>query len=293
MVKKAGRWTLLLIFLSLFLTARAPAQQDPIAQTAVDTVKAHMGLPPGIEVKFIEKKESPVPGFYSVKLLLVTPDREIPTVVYVDKTGEKVFLGSLVVKGENVTRKEAGEPKARRVDPALLEMEKSPFRGSVQAGVTIVEFSNFHCQYCVKSWKHMKELLDKYPREIKYVFKHFPLQAQGKTRDLSEMAAAAQRVGHDAFWAVHDFFFSDEGQALINNDKEQLKLRIEVLLKQRGFDVKAFHSALGTAYGRNRVEEDVTLGNRIGVKVTPSAVVNGSFVAGLLPEKAIEKLLGK
>ncbi|RPJ04417.1 MAG: hypothetical protein EHM36_10700 [Deltaproteobacteria bacterium] len=294
MLKKMSLGTVCLIFLSIFLTVQGFAQQkDNIGQIAIDTVRAHMGLPPGTEIKYVEKRESPVPGFYSVRLLLVTTDREIPVVVYVDKTGEKVFLGTLVVKGENVTRKEVGETKPRKVDPALLEMEKSPFRGPFQAKVTIVEFSNFHCSYCLKSWKGMKELLGRYPRDIKYVFKHFPLQSNGKARELSEMVAATQMVSNEAFWEVHDFFFSDEGQTLINGDRERLRLRIEVILKLKGFDVKAFQTALHTRYGKTRVEEDVAIGTKIGVGATPSGVINGDFVRGILPEKTIEKYLGK
>jgi len=293
MLKKTLRGTVCLILLSIFLTVQGFAQKDKIVQIAVETVRTHMRLPPGVEVKFVEKKESPVPGFYSVKLSLVTPDREIPTVIYVDKAGEKVFLGTLVVKGENVTRKEAGEPKPRKVDMALLTIEKSPFRGSSDPKVTVVEFSNFQCSYCVKSWKNMKELLEKYPQDIKYVFKHFPLQSQDKTRDLSELVAATQRVSNEAFWVIHDFFFSDEGQTLINGDKELLRLRIEIILRQKGFDVKAFQTAFNTRYGKARVEEDVAIGNKIGVSATPSAVINGNFVRGLLPEKTIEKYLGK
>ena len=139
----------------------------------------------------------------------------------------------------------------------------------------------------------MKELLGKYPQEIRYVFKHFPLQPKGIQFELSEMAAATQEVSQEAFWAVHDFFFSDEGQAIINNGKEALRLRIEIILKQKGFDVKAFQTALNTGYGRARVEEDVALGTKIGVNATPSTVINGDFVRGSLPEKAIEKYLGK
>lgn len=293
MLKKTFLQVACLIFLSFSLATQGFAQKDNIAQIAIDTVRAHMGLPPGVEIKFIEKKESPVPGFYSVKMVLLTPDKEIPIVIYVDKAGERVFLGTLVVKGENVTRKEAGEPKPRKVDLALLEMERSPFRGSAQAKVTIVEFSNFHCSYCLKSWKKMEGLLQKYPQDIKYIFKHFPLQSQGKTRDLSELVAATQLVSDEAFWVIHDFFFSDEGQALINGDKEQLRLRIEIILKLKGFDVKAFQTALNTGYGKGRVEEDVGIGARIGVSVTPSAVINGNFVGGLLPEKTIEKHLGR
>jgi protein-disulfide isomerase len=285
--------TVCLMFLSFSLTTQGFAQKDNIAQVAIDAVRTHMHLAPGVEIKFIEKKESPVPGFYSVKLSLVTPDREIPTIVYVDKAGEKIFLGTLVVKGENVTRKEAGEPKPRMVNLPLLEMEKSPFRGPAQAKVTIVEFSNFHCSYCLKSWKKTKEQLEKYPQDIKYVFKHFPLQSQGKARDLSELVAASQLVSDEAFWVVHDFFFSDEGQALIDGDKERLRLRIEILLKQKGFDVKGFQTALNTGYGKTRVEGDVAVGNKIGVRSTPSAVINGNFIVGLLPENTIEKYLAK
>jgi protein-disulfide isomerase len=291
MFKKALFQVTCLIFLYFSLATQGFAQKDNIVQIAIDTVKAHMGLRPGVEIKFIEKKESPVPGFYSVRMVLLTPDKEIPIVIYVDKAGERVFLGSLIVKGENVTRKEAGEPKARKVDQALLEMERSPFRGPAQARVTVVEFSNFQCSYCVKSWKNVKELLEKYPQDLKYVFKHFPFQSQGKTRDLSEMVAAVQLVSNEAFWAIHDFFFSDEGQAMINNRKEQLRLRIETILKQKGSDVKAFQTAMNTGYGKARVEEDVAVGARIGVSGTPSAVINGNFVSGLLPEKTIERYL--
>ena len=278
----------------MFLTLQGIAQQkDNIAQIAIDTVRVHMGLPAGTEIKYVEKRESPVSGFYSVKLLLMTPDKEIPIVIYVDKVGEKVFLGTLVVKGENVTRKEAGGSKPRKVSLALLDMGKSPSRGSDQPKVTVVEFSNFHCSYCVKSWKKMKELLEKYPQDIKYIFKHFPFQSQPKSRDLSELVAAAQRVSDDAFWVIHDFFFSDEGQALIDGEKQKLRVRIEIILQQKGFDVKKFQTALNIRYGKDRVEEDVAVGNKIGVKGTPAAVVNGDFIGGLLPENTIEKYLGK
>ncbi|MDI6762644.1 MAG: thioredoxin domain-containing protein [Thermodesulfobacteriota bacterium] len=293
MLKKTFLQVACLIFLSFSLATQGFAQKDNIAQIAIDTVRSHVGLPPGVEIKFIEKKESPVPGFYSVKMVLATPDKEIPIVIYVDKAGERVFLGTLVVKGENVTRKEAGEPKPRKVDPALLEMERSPFRGPAQAKVTIVEFSNFHCSYCLKSWKQMEGLLQKYPQDIKYVFKHFPLQSNGKAWELSEMVAAVQMVSNEAFWVIHDFFFSDEGQAIINNDREQLRLRIEIILKQKGFDMKPFQAALTAMYGKARVEEDVAIGAKIGVNATPSTVINGNFVRGSLPEKTIERHLGR
>jgi protein-disulfide isomerase len=279
------------MLLSWVLISQGFAQEDKLVQVAIDTFKSQVRLPKEAEVKFIEKKDSPIPGFYSVKLSVLDAQREIPVVLYVDSKGEMVILGSLIIKGENVTRKEAGEPKPRKIDVARLEMDKSPLRGGPQAKMTIVEFSNFHCPFCVKSWKKIKELLGKYPQEIRYVFKHFPLQPKGIQFELSEMAAATQEVSQEAFWAVHDFFFSDEGQPFVNKDKEVLKKKIAEILKEKGYDEKVFQTALETGKARKKVEEDILTGNKIGVKGTPSIVINGDFIGSTITDKMVEQYL--
>lgn len=193
-------WVVGLIWLGLLPVSQSMAQVDRVVQVAIDTVKKQLRLPGEIEVRFIEKRESPIPDFYSVQLPPFAPDKEVPLVVYVDKAGEKVFIGSLVIKGENVTVKEAGPPRPRKVDMVQLEIEKSPSRGPSGANMTIVEFSNFECPYCQISWIKMKEWMEKHPGDIRYVFKHFPFQSQGKPFELSEMAAAAQKISDEAFW---------------------------------------------------------------------------------------------
>jgi protein-disulfide isomerase len=293
MVKRLVLATIGLLFFSFILTPQIFSQEDKIAQVAIETFKTQFRLPPGAEVKFIEKKESPIPGFYSVKLLVLTQNREIPVIVYVDSVGEKVIVGTLFIKGENVSRKEAGEPKLRKMDMGQLGIEKSPSRGPNSGKMTVVEFSNFQCPYCVKSWKRMKELLEKNPQEIRYIFKHFPLQPQGKPFEVSEMVAATQEISDEAFWAVHDFFFSDEGQAFMSKETSVLKQKIEEILKGKGYDEKVFQAALETGKGKKRVVEDMALGNKIGVTGTPTMIINGDFVGSNLTDKMIEQYLGK
>lgn len=293
MVKKILLGTLWFTLVAWILTFQGFAQEDKIVEVAINTFKGQVRLPQDAEVKFVEKKESPIPGFYSVKLVIVTPAKEFPVVLYVDAKGEIVILGNLIIKGENVTRKEAGEPKARKIDMAQLGIDRSPAKGPAQARMTIVEFSNFQCPFCVKSWKKMREFLEKNPQEIRYVFKNFPLQPQGIQFELSEMAAATQEVGPEAFWAVHDFFFSDEGQAFVNKDKELLKKKIEEILKGKGYDEKIFLTALETGKGKKRVEEDMLTGNKIGVRGTPSIVINGDFIGSTITDKMVEQYLKK
>jgi protein-disulfide isomerase len=280
-----------LAFCALFLSSHGFSQEDRVVQTAIATIKAQARLPQGTQVKFLEKKESPIPDFYAVKLFLLTPDKEIPVVVYVDKAAEKVFLGNLYIKGVNVTAKEAGPAILKKVDMSSLEVEKSPSLGPKEAKVTIVEFANFECSHCQDSWAILRSLIKKYPADLRYVFKHFPFQPQGKAFELSEMAAAVQEVNNEAFWAVHDFLFSEEGHTYAAVGKETLKQRIEAILEEKGYDVKAFRSALETGRGKKRVEEDMAVGNRIPVSGTPTKVINGDVILGSTQDGILEKYL--
>ena len=241
----------------------------------------------------MEKKESPIPGFFSVKLLLIFPDKEVPVIVYVDKAGEKVVIGNLFIKGENVTMKEAGPPRLKKVDMSVLDMDKSPSIGLKGARVTIVEFSNFQCPHCLDSWAKLRPLLGKYPKEIRYIFKHAPFQPEGKTFELSEMAAAAQEVSLEAFWLVHDFLFTSEGQSVANLERKAIQLKIEQLLREKNYDAKGFQSALESGKGKQRVLEDMALANKIRITGTPTKIVNGDVIVGSVAESALEKYLIK
>jgi hypothetical protein len=61
-----------------------------MVQLAIETVKIQADLPDDVEVKFIEKRESSIPDFYAVKLLIIRKDKEVPIVVYVDRAAQKI-----------------------------------------------------------------------------------------------------------------------------------------------------------------------------------------------------------
>ena len=65
-----------LVLVGLLSASQVPAEPDKIALAAMDTVKTQLRLPQGTEVRFIRQRESPLPDFYSVPLLLMAPDSE-------------------------------------------------------------------------------------------------------------------------------------------------------------------------------------------------------------------------
>ena len=110
-----------LLCISLLSTINNPLKENNIVQLAIQTVRIQADLPEEAEIKLVEKRESPLPDFYMVKLLVLGKEKEIPIVVYVDRSAEKVFLGSLIIGGENVTLKETGDSRLSKIGSRSFE----------------------------------------------------------------------------------------------------------------------------------------------------------------------------
>ena len=70
-----------------------------------------------------------------------------------------------------------------------------------------------------------------------------------------------------------------------------MKKKIEEILKEKGYDVKLFQTAVETGKGKKKVEEDILTGNKIGVRGTPSIVVNGDFIGSAITDQTVEQYL--
>ena len=114
-----------LLFISLLLRLNHFSRENNVVQLAIETVRIQTDLPDDVEVKFVEKRDSAIPDFYAVKLLVVKTNQEFPVVVYVDRDANKVIVGSLFVRGENITLKEAGGPGIPKIDAGHFKIEKS------------------------------------------------------------------------------------------------------------------------------------------------------------------------
>src|SRR5512147_1212967 len=110
-----------LMILSLLSTLNNPLKEDHIVQLAIQTIKSQADLPEEVQVRLVERRESPIPNFDMVKLLVGNKEGEVSIVVYVDRSAEKVILGDLFIKGENFTLKEAGDPGISKIGSKFLE----------------------------------------------------------------------------------------------------------------------------------------------------------------------------
>jgi hypothetical protein len=114
-----------LLCISLLSTITNPLKENNIVHLAIQTVRIQADLPEEVEIKLVEKRESPLPDFYTVKLVVIREGKEVPIVVYVDRSAEKVILGNLFIRGENITLRETGDPRLSKIGSRSLEPGKT------------------------------------------------------------------------------------------------------------------------------------------------------------------------
>jgi protein-disulfide isomerase len=149
-----------------------------------------------------------------------------------------------------------------------------PAVGSASAPVTIVEFSDFQCPFCLRVEPTLKQVRQTYGDKVRIVWKDFPLtQIHPQAFKSGEAAHCAGEQGK--FWEYHDRLFANQ-QALQPDDLKKYAADLSL-------DTAKFNACLdGSKFG-DRVREGVAQGSRLGVNSTPTIYINGRMLSGAQP----------
>ena len=168
-----------------------------------------------------------------------------------------------------------------------------PFRvkGPADARVTIVEFSDFQCPACRVAEPVVRQLLSLYGKDVKFVFKDFPLERIHPYARAG--AAAAECAGRQGkFWEYHDALY-DKQQEWTNEAAPQ---KLEGYAKDLKLDAAAFKACQADPSVQAAISDDAREAQDRWVGSTPTFFINGQRFVGArqLQERGtrwIEKIL--
>jgi protein-disulfide isomerase/uncharacterized membrane protein len=166
-----------------------------------------------------------------------------------------------------------------------------PLFGLPNRPVQVVVFSDFLCPSCQRAAKFEPIMLAGHRQEVAFVFKHFPLDKDCNTtvsRTVHAGAcqiAAATECAHEQgkFWAFHDRVFEEGSQYKVAN--------LEGDAARLGLNQEAFRSCMQSGRGLEAVKRDVAEGARLGITSTPTYIINGLPITGVLAPVAFDELL--
>jgi protein-disulfide isomerase len=148
---------------------------------------------------------------------------------------------------------------------------RGPSRGNAESPVTIVEFADFQCPYCIRVEPTLRRLLEERSSDVRLEFRQLPLPSLHPEAQRAAEAAVCADEQH-LFWEYHDAVFAAAGNFNGGNLIE--------IGKQVGVDTKAFHDCLTSGRAADTVRADTRAADDLVVSGTPALFVNGRFVPG-------------
>ncbi len=168
-----------------------------------------------------------------------------------------------------------------------IATEGSPSRGSLNAPVTVVMFSDFQCSHCAAAHPVLQKVIGEYKDKIRFVVRDFPLVSiHGNAFNAALAANAAYRQGK--FFEYIEILYKNQD----NLDKDSLKKYAAGL----NLNLKQFELDLNDEKNAAAVRRDIADGEGYGIHSTPTIFISGIKARDISEEglrRMIEKALAK
>jgi protein-disulfide isomerase len=166
-------------------------------------------------------------------------------------------------------------------DPIAIPTGGAPAIGLQNAPITLVEFSDFQCPYCIAAAPELAAVLKAYPTQVKLIFKQYPLETHSQAALAAAAAVAAHKQGK--FWPMYDAMFATHDGLAKDN--------LMALAQKNGLDLKRFEADLDSTEVKEAITRDVQDGDRAGVAGTPTLFIDGQRYNGPIELESLKPVL--
>ena len=206
-------------------------------------------------------------------------------------------LAGIFAKG--AAKPTANQPTAGQPSPSAKPTSAPPpvtdkdhVRGPANAKLTLIEYSDFECPFCKQFAPTTSQILSAYPKDVRLVYRHFPLSFHANAQKEAEASeCVAELGGNDAFWKFHDKIF----ERTTSNGTGFALTALPTLAKEIGVDEGKFKTCLDSGKYAQLVTNEEDTGAAAGVNGTPGTFIIGSkgtqLIPGALPFSQIKQMI--
>ncbi len=257
-----------------------------------------------LETFAVEVSESEVRGSVSIdktKLflpvsILIAAVMISGTIIYTKSSSSKSLVGQNNGQVAAIGQQGGNKPSVS----GKVSTDDDPVLGNKNAPLTIIEFSDYECPFCKRSFDQLlpdlkKNYID--TSKLKLVYRDFPLSFHANAHKEAEAAECARSQGDDiTYFKFHDQIFI---QTTSNGTGLALS-QLPIIAKNLGLNVAQFQQCLDSGKFKNEVDKDIADGTAAGVSGTPSwfigkstsdGKIDGQLVVGAQPFSAFKTII--
>jgi protein-disulfide isomerase len=139
-------------------------------------------------------------------------------------------------------------------------------QGAEHARVTVVEYGDFECPGCKVAATTPMLLLERFPNQVRFIFRHFPLQ-EAHPHALMAAEASEAAAAQGRFWPMYDVLFQNQAH-LKGKDLHRYAADL-------GLDMARYAAEMDDHIYLQRVRENIEGGRRSHIRATPTFFVGG------------------
>jgi len=171
--------------------------------------------------------------------------------------------------------------------------DELPSVGPKDAQINIVEFADFQCPACKNGAMLMSMLLKRYPGQIRFIFRNYPLDSECNKNIPSRMHPAGCESARLLYCAHREGKFHEAYETLFENQSKLKSGSIAELLVPLGLSLDKLQTCASSPETELAIQKDVEEASRLGSQSTPTFFINGHKMEGALPLSAWDQILEK
>ncbi|MEE9218422.1 MAG: thioredoxin domain-containing protein [Acidobacteriota bacterium] len=206
------------------------------------------------------------------------------------RTGAEPVQAAGKMYGESGPRQPAGPAAQAQTAPARdpgklvrykIEPDNSPSAGPDDAPVTIIEFIDFQCPFCVRAHGTVERILKEYAGKVRVVFKQHPLPMHPQAMLAAEAALAAHEQGR----------YRDMHERLFSISRQLSREAVLAAARDLGLDLERFTTSLDSGKHRATAEAETQQAVSLGATGTPAFFINGRYLSGARPFEQLKSVI--
>jgi len=162
----------------------------------------------------------------------------------------------------------------------IEEAESPPVLGNPNGDIVVVAFYDYNCSFCKKANDYENEIIASDPG-VKVVLRPIPILG-GTSTYAAKIAIAVQRVSNNNFLNVHNELMKM---------KEISEENVKTMLAKYSIDYSLIENEVNSYSVRQIIAKNFDLAKELGIKGTPSYIINGNFAPGLIPTEKFKSII--
>lgn len=160
--------------------------------------------------------------------------------------------------------------------------------GNKDAKVTLFEYGDFQCPGCSGANQNTVKIQALYKDSVRFVFRNYPLSSiHPNALAAASVAEAAGLQGK--YWEMHNLLYTDREQ-WVNLNAEQRSSMFLSFANQLSLDSAQFTADLSSSKIQRKIQLDLAIGNKAGVKATtPSFFIGATKIDSDVVDDTIQQ----